>query len=131
MGGVFGTLARYGLDVALAPVDVFHIGFPVPTLLINLSGAALLGFITAWVEESKNPPRWLRPAAGVGFCGAYTTFSTASVEILLMARNGHAGIALGYLAASVVGGLLAVTITTELVVRIFKKSDPSKGKTTA
>ncbi len=119
------------MDVLLIPVHVLHPSFPWPTFSINVSGAALLGFVIAWAEESKNPPRWLRPLAAVGFCGAYTTFSTASVEILLMARQGHAGIALGYVTASLMVGMLAVTITTAIAVKIFQNPDARKGTTPA
>lgn len=119
-GGVLGTLARYGMDQRLLPPQALPAGFPWPTLVVNISGAALLGFIVAWVEESDHPPRWLKPGAGIGFCGAYTTFSTASVEILLLARDGRSAVALSYLSASLVFGLLAVTITTAIAVKIFK-----------
>ncbi|MEO8205229.1 MAG: CrcB family protein [Chthoniobacterales bacterium] len=120
VGGALGTLARHGVDVAMISKTALPLRFPWPTLLINLSGAALLGFIMAWVEESSDPPHWLRPCVAVGFCGAYTTFSTASLEVLLMARADHPLIALSYVAASVAGGLLLVTLSTVLAVKIFR-----------
>ncbi|CAN5809291.1 fluoride efflux transporter CrcB [soil metagenome] len=131
LGGILGTLSRHGTDVLLLPSQLAHPGFPWPTFLINVSGAALLGFVMAWIEESARPPNWLRPFAAIGFCGSFTTFSTASVEILLLARDGHPAIALTYLAASLVCGILAVTITTALGVRIFKGPGAAKGKLTA
>jgi len=127
-GGVLGTLARHGVDKLLMPPPSAHPGFPWPTFLINVSGSALLGFILAWVEEIEHPPRWLRPGVGIGFCGAYTTFSTASVEILLLARDGQVSVALTYLAASVVSALLAVTITTAIAVKIFAGPRSMEGK---
>lgn len=126
VGGVLGTLSRYGVDILMIP-EAGKLGFPWPTFLINITGAALLGFIMAWVEESESPPAWLRPGAAIGFCGAYTTFSTASVEILLLGREGHSMLGLTYLIASVAGGLLAVTITTALAVKIFRKSQAMGG----
>ncbi len=122
-GGVLGALARNGIEQFFPPPGA-HLGFPWATFLINISGSALLGFVLAWTEEADDAPRWLRPGAGIGFCGAYTTFSTASVEILLLARDGNAPLALAYLGASIVCGLLAVTITTAIGVKIFKKPTP-------
>ncbi len=126
-GGVLGTLSRYGLDHILPP-HLWLPRFPWPTFVINVSGAALLGFIVAWTEESEHAPSWLRPGVAIGFCGAYTTFSTASVEILLMARDGHAESALAYLVASLGLGVLAVTISTALAVKIFKRAGAPESK---
>lgn len=126
-GGVLGTLARHGMDRLLLPPHTLHSGFPWPTFIVNISGSALLGFVMAWGEESSHAPRWLRAFAGIGFCGSYTTFSTASVEILLLSRHGRPDLALSYLVASLVCGILAVAIATALAVRIFK-NDSVKGK---
>lgn len=125
-GGILGALSRHGVDVLFMPVHGLHPGFPWTTFGINVVGSALLGFITAWGEESTTAPRWLRPFGGIGFCGAFTTFSTASVEILLLARDGQATLALGYIAASLVCGILAVTLATALAVRMFKNPRSAK-----
>jgi len=111
-GGILGTLARYGMDQVFPPPQIAHPAFPWTTFAINVSGAALLGFIMACVEENSRLPRWIKPFAAVGFCGAYTTFSTASVEILILARSGLQSTAIAYLAASLVCGILAVALAT-------------------
>jgi fluoride exporter len=50
----------------------------------------------------------LRPLVGIGFCGALTTFSTLQLEVFRMLRADHWVLASGYLAASLVGGAVAV-----------------------
>ena len=58
-----------------------------------------------------------RPLLGTGFCGAYTTFSTMQVEILKMLDHDRYGLAVGYAAASIGAGYLAIWGTTALVRR--------------
>ena len=127
-GGVLGALARNGVDLLLVPAHVVHPAFPWSTFFINVSGSAMLGFLMAWVEESEKHPRWLQPLDGIGFCGAFTTFSTTSVEILLLARDGQPGLAMGYLGVSLVSAVLAVTVATAIATRIFIKTGSVKGK---
>ncbi len=125
-GGVLGTLARYGMDHVFPPPQIAHPGFPWTTFAINVSGAALLGFIMACVEENRRLPLWIKPFAAVGFCGAYTTFSTASVEILILARSGLHASATAYLVASLVCGILAVALTTALGVYLCGAENPGR-----
>ena len=56
----------------------------------------------------------LGPLLGVGFCGAYTTFSTMQVEALDLVEAHRTGVAIGYLAASVAAGLSAAWLGTRL-----------------
>jgi CrcB protein len=73
-----------------------------------VSGSAALGFVLVLVIEHFPRGRLVRPVIGTGFLGAYTTFSTFTVEAVDLVRAGHTGLALAYLAASVFAGLLAV-----------------------
>ena len=104
LGGSIGALSRYGLDTA------FPVGggrFPWTTLGINVGGCAALGVVLYIVFERRPPSRLLRPFLAIGVLGGFTTFSTFAVEVVQRAQV-YPGIAITYLAASVLGGPLAV-----------------------
>lgn len=84
-----GTLARAGVAEGVAS--------PWATLLVNVAGAALLGYVVVAL-----PAR--RPLLGTGFCGGLTTFSTLQLEALELST----GAAVAYLAASALLGWLAL-----------------------
>ena len=106
-GGCLGALARYGLGVALPAPD----GWPLPTLLINVSGAFALGALLEGLSR-RGPDtgrlRLVRLLAGTGFMGAFTTYSTMAVDAVHLFDAGAAAAGLLYLAASLVGGIGAV-----------------------
>jgi len=96
-GGVLGALVRW------AVADVLATGsFPWATLIVNLVGCALLGFLTGRDWSLRT-----RAALGVGFCGGLTTFSTFGVEAAVMLDDGDVGRAALYVTMSVFGGLAA------------------------
>jgi CrcB protein len=81
--------------------------FPWSTLVINVSGSLLLGVVVTLVIERWPPTRYVRPFAGIGVCGGYTTWSTLMTESALLARDQQAETALLYVAVSLVIGLAA------------------------
>jgi fluoride exporter len=87
LGGALGALARYA--VATAVVKRMGTAFPYGTLLINISGCAIIGFFLAAVAGrwSGISPGWsyLVP---IGFVGAYTTFSTYEYEMARLMEQG-------------------------------------------
>ncbi len=104
MGGFAGTVARYGVARAF-PAAVG--GFPWATFVINTSGAFLLGLLLALTLERWRVSRYLRPVTCVGFLGAWTTMSTLAFEADVLAKDGHADVAVAYLVATLVAGLAA------------------------
>jgi fluoride exporter len=105
-GGTAGTLARYALSTAI-PIQG---GWPVSTLVENLVGSFLLGLLLeALVRAGDETPRrrLVRLGAGTGVLGGFTTFSTFALEVEHLLAIGAPGTALGYFAASLIGGFLA------------------------
>ena len=115
VGGALGTLARAALETFAAP-DPGR--WPWPTFAVNIVGAFLLGYFTTRLLERLPVSSYRRPLLGTGLCGGLTTFSTMQVEILKMVEHGHYGLAIGYTAASIVAGLLALYAATALVRRV-------------
>jgi CrcB protein len=103
-GGVLGGLARDGISLAWPASTA---SFPTAILVVNTAGAFVLGVLVT-VIALRAAPEHLRPFLGTGFCGAFTTFSSVVTSSNLLLAHGHAGVALGYLAASLVAGLAAV-----------------------
>ncbi|MGO9490186.1 MAG: fluoride efflux transporter CrcB [Solirubrobacteraceae bacterium] len=113
-GGFVGALARAALAQSLA---VSPGSWPWATFGVNLAGAAMLGYFITRLQERLPPSLYRRSFLGTGICGALTTFSTMMVELLRMLDGSHWGLALGYSAASIAGGLAAVFVATKLVRR--------------
>jgi CrcB protein len=107
VGGSLGTLARYGVERALAGPTL---GFPWPTLVVNVVGSFLLGMLVIAMVERWPPSRYARPFAAIGFCGGFTTFSTLVVEADQRAQHGRVGLAAAYVLVSLVAGLLAAAV---------------------
>jgi CrcB protein len=107
LGGFLGAIARYTL--ALWVDARMATPFPVATLLINVTGSFVLGALSGALEFSALPPE-VRLTLGVGFLGAYTTFSTFTYETLRLVEAGDAGLALGYVTASLIAGLAAAML---------------------
>ena len=104
-GGVFGTCSRYELSLAITSRSGT---FPLSTFVINVSGSLVLGALLALIVEKWRPSEYVRPFAATGFLGAYTTWSTFMVDTDNLIRGGHVGVAAGYVAASLVAGLIAL-----------------------
>ncbi|HEY1777947.1 MAG TPA: fluoride efflux transporter CrcB [Solirubrobacteraceae bacterium] len=105
VGGMAGALARVwiGLHFASGAGD-----WPWATFAINVSGTFALACLAAHLRERPAVSIYRLPLLGIGFCGAYTTFSTMSVETLRMIDRHGYGLAVGYSLASVAAGLSAI-----------------------
>jgi fluoride exporter len=108
-GGVLGALARVGLSEAL-PHGAG--GWPWATFVVNMVGAALLGWFVTRLGERLPPSTYRRPFLGTGICGALTTFSTLQLELFEMVEGGDLGLAVAYAAATLIGGFACVHLGT-------------------
>ena len=108
-GGILGALSRYVFGMTLPAPNAW----PLPTLLINLSGAFALGWLLEALARS-GPDAGLRRIArlgiGSGFLGAYTTYSTLALESVHLFGSGRGMDAMWYLVASLLGGVAATTL---------------------
>lgn len=111
VGGALGALARYGVGrVVHVPTD----GFPRATFAINLSGAFALGCFLSFARERRLRVKYARPLFALGFCGAFTTFSTMAVDTVTLVKDGHALLGIGYLLLSVAAGLFTCALGVAL-----------------
>jgi fluoride exporter len=105
LGGALGALARYGINLAWpTPPGTF----PWATFLINVVGCALMGALMVLAVELFSAHRLVRPFAGTGILGGFTTFSTYAVDIDRLVATGAARTGLLYLLLTPVAALAAV-----------------------
>ena len=116
VGGCAGGLARY-LEVRAWPTG--SSGLPWSTLAVNLAGALLLAALVTWADRARHGGL-SRALLGTGFCGAYTTFSSIVVDADRLIAHGSVGTAIGYLAASFGGGLVAAAVGMVAAVRLHR-----------
>lgn len=116
-GGALGTLARYGIGFAAAPLSQ---ALPWGTILINILGSFIIGFFgTLTLAHGRFPvPESLRLFVMVGFCGGFTTFSSFSLQTLDLLRSGSVSRAAANIMLSVVLCLGAVAIGHAVAARM-------------
>lgn len=102
VAGFLGAVSRYELGF-LFPQHAEGTPFPWATLFINLTGSLLLGMLTGRVSQGKAPP-WLGEVLGVGFLGAYTTFSSFNGQFWQLCDQGAYLWAAVYVLVSGLGG---------------------------
>jgi CrcB protein len=105
IGGTLGCWARFGMTNLLQAV--YGREFPFATLFINVSGSFLMGFLFVETLERLTISPTVRTGLLTGFLGGYTTFSTFSMESLLLVEQGQPLRAVAYLALSVALGFSA------------------------
>src|SRR6266511_3869902 len=117
LGGVAGTLSRYGLEGWIQSRS--GSGFPLGTLIVNLAGSLLLGFILRLATGAAVISPDLRGGLTIGFCGAFTTMSTFSYESVTLLGDGDYLRAAIYMSATILGCVAAVVLGTALANRLL------------
>jgi len=107
LGGAFGALARFGLSSLLAPQPG---KFPYATFTANVMGCLVMGFLYLYIVEKTSVSPYLRPLLMVGFLGAFTTFSSFSIEALTLWQSHQASTAVLYVMCTVISCLLATLV---------------------
>ncbi len=107
LGGIGGALCRFHANRLIRRLT--QRAFPWGTLLINVTGSALLGLLMGLLaKHTAWPTTSLGIFFGTGFCGAYTTFSTFALETVELWQRGARRIALvNALGQPLMGGLAA------------------------
>ena len=108
VGGVFGSLSRFFIGQKIA--EKASANFPVGTFVINITGAFLLGAVS-FAGLSKN----MYAIAGVGFLGAYTTFSTFMYEGFCLFQSNKKLNAAVYILSSLILGILGYFLGFQLM----------------
>lgn len=104
-GGALGAVARYGLSGWVQSLSGGT--FPWGTLVVNVLGCFLLGFVFRVLQLSALSPA-IRGAVTIGFLGAFTTFSTFGLETVGLLQDGRWARAAAYAGGSVAIGVVAV-----------------------
>ncbi len=108
IGGALGSLARWWVSLAIA--QAAGPAFPWGTLLANVSGCFVIGFVAGWAGPNGRlvASDTVRNFAMVGFCGGYTTFSAFSLQTVEMLQAGDVARA----GANVAGSLVLCLVAT-------------------
>ena len=108
LGGAIGALSRY--SVAKWINSYWGHSFPLATMLINVVGCVLMGVAFVIISERMPSLESYRPLVMVGFLGAFTTFSTFSLEIISLINMQAWLSAISYLLLSCILGIVGLAI---------------------
>ncbi len=112
-GGALGAVARF--QVSLMVNHYAGFGFPWGTLAVNIAGSLIMGIAFGVTMRNEHWPAAVQAITMAGFLGAFTTFSTYSLELYHMLESGrwwHAG---GYAVGSVTACIAALALGVRLV----------------
>lgn len=113
IGGASGACLRFFLSQLM--LQWFGKGFPFGTLLVNIIGSFSLGLVYALIENGQIEIVLWRTTVGIGFLGALTTFSTFSVDTVVLMQQGYVLKGLLNIFLNLVCCLLAAWLGTQLV----------------
>lgn len=104
-GGALGAGARH--LAGRAALAWLGAGFPWGTLFVNVTGGLLMGVLVGSLARVATAEPW-RLFLSVGVLGGFTTFSSFSLDVVLLAQRGQLATAAGYLLVSVAGSIAAL-----------------------
>jgi CrcB protein len=116
LGGALGAMARYG--TTLLVLRLVETRAPLATWAANLCGCFLIGFLTPLADRLFVDPAF-RLLLLVGFLGSYTTFSTFSLESVILWREGQFGLLVINAIGSVAAGMILVWLGIRLHAALF------------
>lgn len=87
IGGATGASLRFFISQLI--LNWLGKGFPFATLVVNISGSLMMGFLYGLIEQGNIEVHVYRTLIGIGFLGAFTTFSTFSLDTLLLFQQGE------------------------------------------
>ncbi|MFD4705895.1 fluoride efflux transporter CrcB [Gottfriedia sp. NPDC058432] len=122
IGGFFGAILRYIIGLSIHPLSN---GFPIQTFLINIIGCFFLGFFLPMAKVKLKPEYTL--LIGTGFTGAFTTFSTFSLENVILMDEKKLLVSLVYIISSLVVGISLAY----LGFKVAKEFNKVKGETSS
>ena len=108
IGGAMGAMGRYWVSSCLLPISSYK--FPYATSSVNVVGSLLMGILYVLIVERRGLPEQARHLLMVGFLGAFTTFSTFSLDAISLWQNGGQTMALIYVFSTVFSCLLAIIV---------------------
>ena len=123
VGGLIGTGLRLVFDVAFASGDG---EFPVETLVVNLVGSFVLGWLAGGLWTRPSRPTWLKAGLGSGVIGSFTTLSAVMAGLIVLTRAGEEWLAVAYLSVSVVGGLALAAVGLRIGSLIAHRAMPTE-----
>lgn len=112
IGGFIGSISRFLLGTLSSRFWIYS--FPMGTFLVNIIGCFVIGSLFGWWFKGQLPENMSRLWI-TGFCGGFTTFSSFSMEGLILLEEGKTGLWVAYVAGSVLIGLLATWAGITLV----------------
>jgi fluoride exporter len=110
LGGAIGAICRYLLSYANKTN-----GFPFSTLMINVTGSLIIGVVLALSNKNYLISDNLKLFLATGICGGFTTFSTFSVENMLMLKSGNFIMSFLYIFTSVAACILATFVGFKII----------------
>ncbi|RXI96406.1 CrcB family protein [Anaerobacillus alkaliphilus] len=120
VGAAIGTISRYSLNLL-----TLESGYPYGTIIENLFGSLLLGFLTAWFFVFV-PKEWVRTGLGVGLCGGFTTMSTLAADTSFLMNHYTVFDAGLYVFGTMFGGIILAFIGYRAGSVIAKKTRQKK-----